>query len=75
MATQELEARIKKLEYEVKRLNDVEEIKKLQRIYGYYLEHWECDNMVDLFSDAPDTTAEVSDNGICVGKHRNTHFI
>ena len=74
MATKDIEKKLKVLQDEIERLKDIEEIKKLQRIYGYYLEHWECDNMVDLFSDSPDTTAEVSDNGLCVGKEEIRKF-
>jgi hypothetical protein len=46
MTIKELEARIKTLEeivksqaVEIRALKDIEEIKKLQRAYGYYLEH------------------------------------
>lgn len=35
----ELEAKIQKLENQVKILQDIEEIKKIQRAYGYYLKH------------------------------------
>jgi len=30
------------------RLEDIEAIKKLQRAYGYYLEHWQEDQIIDL---------------------------
>jgi len=29
---------------------DIEAIKKLQRAYGYYLEHWQEDQIIDLWS-------------------------
>jgi N-acetyl-anhydromuramyl-L-alanine amidase AmpD len=40
---EELEARLKVLEDKNRRLEDVEEIKKLQRIYGYYVERGQLD--------------------------------
>ena len=56
MTEEELEGRIKTLESQVKTLQtllDIEEIKKLQRAYGYYLEHWMAKEIVELFADDP----------------------
>lgn len=58
--TEDLEARIMALEKQVQILKDVEEIKKLQRAYGYYLERWMVDEIIDLFSDSPDVTLTVA---------------
>ena len=65
MSEKELEAKIKVLEAKIKsmgemeskiqRLEDIEEIKKLQRAYGFYLEHWMAEDLVDLFADGEDT--------------------
>jgi hypothetical protein len=62
MNTQELEAmvrtqqeQINALQEQVRTLRDIDEIKKLQRAYGYYLENWMTDEVADLFSDSPDT--------------------
>jgi hypothetical protein len=64
MTVQELEAKVKMLEAKieamaglekkVRRLEDIEEIKKLQRAYGYYLEHMMVDDIIDLFADGDD---------------------
>ncbi len=65
MAASEMEARLKALERQVTTLEnqvailrDYEEIKKLQRIYGYYLEHWMNEEIVDLFADGPGVALE-----------------
>ena len=50
----ELEREIKNLKKEVQSLKDIEEIKNLQKAYGYYLEHWMSQEIIDLFSDGPD---------------------
>lgn len=52
----QLEERIKSLENEVIKLRDIEEIKTLQKAYGYYLEHWMSREVIDLFSDGPDVS-------------------
>jgi hypothetical protein len=51
MKPEEMEARIKTLENQLRNVLDVQEIEKLQRVYGYYLEHWMADEIIDLFSD------------------------
>jgi hypothetical protein len=58
MAVKDLEARIKTLEdlvksqaNEIHTLKDIKDIEKLQRTYGYYLEHWLGQDIIDLFSD------------------------
>lgn len=64
MTVKELEAKVKILEVKLKSmegleakvrtLEDIEEIKKLQRAYGYYLEHMMVEDIVDLFADGND---------------------
>ena len=65
MDVKELEEKVKTLENEIRRLADIEEIKKLQRIYGYYLDHHMGDAIVDLFSN---DTESVETNGVYLGK-------
>ncbi len=55
MTAKELEVKIKILEEKVRTLEDIEEIKKLQRAYGYYLEHWMAEDLIDLFAEGPGT--------------------
>jgi hypothetical protein len=45
---------------------DLKEIERLQRSYGYYIDHSDWDNVVDLLTD--DATAEYGQSGIYAGK-------
>ena len=47
----ELEATIAHMQAELTAARDIEEIEKLQRTYGYYLDNRLWDDIVDLFSD------------------------
>lgn len=61
MDMEELAARITKLE-------DIEAIKKLQRIYAYYVDSEGMrDEIVDLFSDNMESI-EIADHGVYLGK-------
>jgi hypothetical protein len=66
----ELETQVKALkglEKQVARLNDLEDISRLQKTYGYYLEHWMYEELIELFADSPDTTLNLT-YGIFYGK-------
>jgi hypothetical protein len=63
MDAQQIEARIKALESQVRKLEDIEEIKRLQKAYGYYLEHWMNDEIIDLFSDSNDLVLNGAEGG------------
>jgi hypothetical protein len=49
-----LEARVKDQEKEIIFLRDMEAIKRLQRAYGYYVEHMMRQEIIDCFSDSPE---------------------
>ena len=49
-----LENRVKEQQKEIRRLGDIEAIKKLQKAYGYYVEHMMWREIIDCFSDSPD---------------------
>lgn len=67
MTLKDLEARIKTLEEtvksqaaEIRTFKDIEEIKKLQKAYGFYLEHWMAQEVIALFSDSPEVSLHLA---------------
>jgi hypothetical protein len=62
-----LEQNIDKLKNRMIALADIEAIKKLQRAYGYYLEHWQEDQLTGLFSHSADVTVEINNGGLFKG--------
>jgi hypothetical protein len=58
-ALDELDARIGRLE-------DLDDLERLNAIYGYYLAHSQWDNLAGIF--APDGTIEIAMRGIYVGR-------
>ena len=44
---------IRLLEGRLARIEDIEAIKRLQKAYGYYVEHWMYEEIIDCFSDGP----------------------
>ena len=74
MKSEELEAKltalaekVEKLEARITTAEDIEAIKKLHRAYGYYLEHWQEDEIVELFSHSSDVSVEINDTGLYKG--------
>jgi hypothetical protein len=69
MSLSELEAKIKNLELQIRNLQDIRDIEKLQRAYGFYLERWLHQEIIDLFSDSPEVTFSAT-TGEFKGKER-----
>jgi len=67
MNIEELEAQVKELTAKVQTLNDMEEIKQLQKKYGYYMDTAQWGQIIPLFSDDTESV-EAGDNGMIVGK-------
>ena len=57
-----------RLYHQVSLVKDVDDIKRLQRIYGYYVDKADWENVVDLFTE--DATAEYGQLGVYTGKER-----
>jgi hypothetical protein len=62
-----LEKTIDTLEARLQLAEDIEAVKKLQRAYGYYLEHWQEEEIVGLFSHSPEVSVEIHDTGLYQG--------
>src|SRR5512136_3007322 len=64
---QQMKAKISELEAKVTRVDDIEQIQKLQRMYGYYLDNGMMQEVVDLFSDNAES-CEIANRGVFLGK-------
>src|SRR5262245_49843297 len=67
------QAEIAALEARADRIEDANDIKRLQRAYGYYLDKGLWDDLADLF--AADATAEYDLEGVYVGQDRIRAFL
>ncbi len=68
-----LENEISRLESEAARLQDVSDLERLQRAYGYYLDAAQWDQMADLFAD--DGSIEIGLDGLYKGKERVRQYL
>lgn len=68
MKLKELEDEVIALKKSLTNLQDINDIKILQNSYGYYMEHWMVQEIVDLFSDGPDVSLEFASRGSYLGK-------
>ena len=68
-----LEHELTRLETQAERLQDVSDLERLQRAYGYYLDAAQWDQMADLFAD--DGTIEVGLDGVYRGKERVRQYL
>ena len=69
----ELAARLGTLERRKSLVEDANDIKRLQRAYGYYLDEALWDEIVDLFAE--DGTIEIGLDGVYVGRDRIREFL
>ncbi|HEY8509967.1 MAG TPA: nuclear transport factor 2 family protein [Steroidobacteraceae bacterium] len=61
------------LQTEAQRVQDVSEIKRLQRAYGYYVDQHMWDEVADLFTQ--DATFELGLDGVYVGRERIRKYL
>ncbi len=66
--TQNVTSRLDALEARITRLEDMHQIERLQRTYGYFVDKSQWRQLADLFSD--DATLEIGGKGIFTGKAR-----
>jgi hypothetical protein len=69
----ELRARIMVLRNQVDRVRDANDIKRLQRTFGYYMEEALWDEVVELFSE--DATFEFARDGVYRGRARIREYL
>ena len=62
----QLAARLASIDSQASRVEDYNQIRNLQRVYGYYYDEALWDQVVDLF--AADATLEVAQHGVHVGR-------
>ena len=64
----QLREQLATLKQQAQRVKDANDIKRLQRTYGYYVEEALWDEVVDLFTN--DATLEMARDGVYIGKAR-----
>ena len=64
---------LEELERQVTRLEDIQEIENLQRMYAYYFDSYQHKKVVDLFSDNA-VSAEIESHGVFLGKEGIRRF-
>jgi hypothetical protein len=64
----EQQEQIKHLQNQVRAMQDIEEIKKLQRSYGYYLQYYMAEEIMDCFADHPDVAVNFVGQGWYLGR-------
>jgi hypothetical protein len=60
-------ATLEELQARIQRLDDIKQVERLQKIYGYYLDYGEWQKIVDLFAD-DGPSVEEADRGAYRGK-------
>jgi hypothetical protein len=68
-----LQTRLAALEQRRARVEDVKDIERLQRAYGYYIDQALWDQAADLFAN--DATIEIGLDGVYVGKDRIRRYL
>jgi len=68
-----VEARLAVVKARAQRIKDSNDIKRLQRAYGYYLDEALWDEVIDLFSD--NATAQYARDGLYRGKDRIREYL
>ncbi|MEO8313835.1 MAG: nuclear transport factor 2 family protein, partial [Pseudomonadota bacterium] len=64
----DLAPRVAQLESRIKRLLDINDIKRLQRAYGYYHDEGQWNDVADLFAE--DASIEIGKDGVYRGRDR-----
>lgn len=73
MDLEAMQARLAAIQARAQRIKDSNDIKRLQRAYGYYLDEALWDELTDLFSD--NATVEYARDGLYRGKERIREYL
>jgi len=68
-----IEEQLDALEARITRLEDMNQIERLQRTYGYFVDKSQWTLLSELFTD--DATLEIGGKGIFIGKHRVLEYM
>jgi hypothetical protein len=69
----DIRERVADLAHRASLLRDEQQIENLQRIYGYYFDRRQWDQVADLFAD--NSTIEMAQQGVYAGKRRVREFL
>ena len=71
--SQSLDEQLDALEARITRLEDMNQVERLQRTYGYFVDKGQRTPLSELFAD--DATLEIGGKGIFIGKHRVLEYM
>jgi hypothetical protein len=66
--------KLKELEARIQIQEDIEAIRKLQHAYAFYLQHWQEEEIIGLFSQSPDTVLDMGLDGFFKGREGVRNF-
>ena len=72
-AQQTPEQRLDALDKRITRLEDMNQVEKVQRAYGYFVDKGQWTQLSELFAD--DTTLEIGGKGLFLGKKRVLEYM
>ena len=72
-AQQTPEQRLDALDKRITRLEDMNQVEKLQRVYGYFVDKGQWTQLSELFAD--DATLEIGGKGLFLGKSRVLEYM
>lgn len=73
VAAQTVDEQLNALEARITRLEDMNQIERLQRTYGYFVDKSQWTPLSELFTE--DATLEIGGKGIFLGKHRVLEYM
>src|SRR5690554_1422500 len=68
-----IEEQLDALDARITRLEDMNQIERLQRTYGYFVDKSQWTPLSELFAE--DATLEIGGKGIFIGKHRVLEYM